>query len=118
MITINQISVNQVNFNINTEIFNDAVITKTLYWLQSDYFIFWDIIDSNIQKIIIEKKNGNLTDSDILTLKNRVGQNLIDFKTRQLIIDETKNIRDILYVKAFANNDDFEDYNLLTNKDV
>ena len=33
-------------------------------------------------------------------------------KNRDLITNETKDIRNILYVKAFANNDDFEDFNL------
>ena len=39
-------------------------------------------------------------------------QDLIDYKNRDLITNETKDIRNILYVKAFANNDDFEDFNL------
>ena len=42
----------------------------------------------------------------------KFNQDLIDYKNRDLITNETKDIRNILYVKAFANNDDFEDFNL------
>ena len=43
---------------------------------------------------------------------SKFNQDLIDYKNRDLIMHETKDIRNILYVKAFANNDDFEDFNL------
>ena len=47
---------------------------------------------------------------------HKFNQDLIDYKNRDLVINETKDIRNILYVKAFANNDDFEDFNLVSEK--
>ena len=47
-------------------------------------------------------------------MASKFNQDLIDYKNRDLIMHETKDIRNILYVKAFANNDDFEDFNLVS----
>ena len=47
---------------------------------------------------------------------HKFNQDLIDYKNRDLVINETKDIRNILYVKAFANNDDLEDINLVSEK--
>ena len=47
---------------------------------------------------------------------HKFNQALIDYKNRDLVINETKDIRNILYVKAFANHNDFEDFNLVSEK--
>jgi len=61
----------------------------------------------------LEKKTGVITDTELPILKEKLNRYFIDFKTRDIVNHETQNIRDILYIKAFANNDDFEDYNLI-----
>jgi His-Xaa-Ser system protein HxsD len=86
-----------------------------MYWIQCECFVFWGTLNDNIQNIILEKKNGSISEEEFLKLKNQLNQNLIDFKTRDVVNRETKNIRDILYIKAFANGEDFEDYNLIEN---
>jgi His-Xaa-Ser system protein HxsD len=113
MIRFDRISDKEIIFSIDPIVFNDVVTTKTLYWLQNDYFIFWKSRNNNIQEIILEKKNGSISEDDFYLLKSQINQDLIDFKTRDIVNQETKNIRDILYIKAFANGDEFEDYNLM-----
>jgi His-Xaa-Ser system protein HxsD len=116
MISFERISENAILVKINKSIFNDIVITKTLYWLQSEHITFWNSsLDGNTQNITLEKKDGSINNEEYVLLKKRISQNLIDFKTRDIINRETKNIRDILYIKAFANGDDFEDYNLINS---
>ncbi len=112
MVSFERISRNKVNLTIDINVFNVVVITKTMYWIQRDYFVFWSSLDDNIQDIILEKKNGSIPGKEFPKLKNLINQNLIDFKTRDIVNHETKNIRDILYIKAFADGEDFEDYNL------
>lgn len=113
MISFDQISGTKIQLVIDSTIFNETVITKTLYWIQSDYLVFWNSLSDNFKNIVLEKKVGLIDEKEFLKLKNQLNQNLIDFKTRDIINQETKNIRDILYIKAFANGDDFEDFNLL-----
>lgn len=116
MICFNQNKDNTISIEIDTELFNDKVITKSLYWLSNTFNIYQEN-SGKIRIINLEKREGDINDKDILKLKYKINQNLIDFKTRDIINQETKNIREILLIKAFANNDDFEDYNLLTKND-
>lgn len=115
MISFDRITENKIQLTIDVTVFNNTVITKTLYWIQSDYFVFWNSLSDNIENITLEKKGGLISDVEFQKLRNHLNQNLIDFKTRDVINQETKNIRDILYIKAFANGEDFEDYNLMDN---
>jgi len=62
----------------------------------------------------LEKKDEFISEDEFRILKENINQRFIDFKNRDIIIQETKNIRDILYIKAFANNDDYEDFNLIS----
>jgi len=118
MVSFDQIAGNKIQLKIDLNVFNNAVITKTLYWIQSDYFVFWNTLDENKENIILEKKIGLISDEEFLKLKNQINQGLIDFKTRDIVNQETKNIRDILYIKAFAHGEDFEDYNLMESSNV
>ncbi len=118
MISFDPIADNKIQLTIDITLFNDTVITKTLYWIQSDFFVFWNSLSNNIANIVLEKKAGLISEEEFLKLKNQINQNLIDFKTRDIVNQETKNIRDILYIKAFANGDEFEDYNLMESSNV
>lgn len=118
MISFDQISGSKIRLTIDLNVFNNAVITKTLYWIESDYFVFWNTLNDNKENIILEKKNSPISDKEFLKLKNQINQSLIDFKTRDIVNQETKNIRDILYIKAFANGEDFDDYNLMESSNV
>jgi len=104
---------NRCKLIVDLVIFNDRIISKVVYCLSGDYLIYQQNLENNLQSIILEKKQGLLLDDDFQSLKDKINQLLIDYKNRDIIQQETKNIRDILYVKAFANNDDYEDFNLM-----
>lgn len=107
-----QIDGNKIRFIVDIFIYNDHVVSKVLYWLIDSFYIERNTISENLQQILLEKKQGIISENEFLLLREKLNQDFIDFKTRDIIHTETCNIRDILYIKAFANNDDFEDYNL------
>lgn len=107
------IAENKILLSVDLTIFNERIISKVLYWLTDQYLIYWQSKSDTKQEIVLEKKDSFMTDQDFKLLKERINQDFIDYKNRDIIIEETKNIRDILYVKAFANNDEFEDFNLM-----
>jgi len=107
-----QISDKQCELFIDISIFNEQVISKMTYWFSNDYCIYWKDKSSNEQTLLFEKKNGIISNQEYESVKGKVNQLLIDFKNRDIVNQETKNIRDILYVKAFANNDEYEDFSL------
>lgn len=105
-------SENSFCFRIDASIFNEKVLTKVLYWYSDSYIIYWSRLNENIHEItLVLKRDGNRHYS-FECITNKLNQDLIDYKNRDIILNETKDIRNILYVKAFSNNDDFEDYNL------
>jgi len=99
-------------FTINTSIFNENVITKALYWYTEFFNIYWNKKSESVSVIILKVKPNTNKTYTFEDVASKFNQDLIDYKNRDLIIHETKDIRNILYVKAFANNDDFEDFNL------
>ena len=50
-----------------------------------------------------EKNNDNFN-----SIEKKIRQDLIDFKTRDIITEETRNIRDLIIAKAFSKIDDFD----------
>lgn len=112
MTDFRQIIENTVHFSVDTLIYNDAVISKVLYWLSDLYLINRNTSTDTIQSIELRKKDGIFTQEEVDQLDRKINQDFIDYKVRDIVGQETRNIRDILYVKAFANNDEFEDYML------
>ncbi len=106
-------SENKFCFTIDTDIFGECIITKALYWYTESFIIYWNKISDSICEITLELKPSVNSPYTFEQITSKFNQDLIDYKNRDLIIHETKDIRNILYVKAFANNDDFEDFNIV-----
>lgn len=90
---------------IDRRIYTDACISKAIYSLSGDYSIFRKTIDDNTEKITIEAiKENNQKD-----IQNLLFTVLNDYKLRQIIEEETHDIRVILYAKAFSDFDELEE---------
>jgi len=108
-----QITPQAIEVKVDTSVFNDTVISKVLYWLSDDYLIEWQREDNNAV-IRLESKSGEIDEQTYRKLKHRLNQDFIDFKTRDIVHQETKTIWELLLVKAFANNDDFDEEDLIS----
>ncbi|MCD8080925.1 MAG: His-Xaa-Ser system protein HxsD [Bacteroides sp.] len=108
---------NTFNFVVDTLIYNDTVISKVLYRLSENYWIERKSINEKIQSVLLENKSLQVIteEEEASLLKKQISQDFIDYKARNIIQQETQHIRDILYIKSFSNNDDFEDFNLIGN---
>lgn len=115
MISFHRSNLNSFSFTIDPNIFSEKVITKSLYNFANEYLITWEKV-GNIFSIVLRKKDGNINQDLLKYLSEKINQDLIDYKTREIISSETKDIRNILLIKAFSNNDDFEDINLLKDE--
>ena len=86
-------------------IYRCIVFQKAIYSLSGDYSIFRKTIDDNTEKITIEAiKENNQKD-----IQNLLFAALNDYKLRQIIEEETHDIRIILYAKAFSDFDELEE---------
>ena len=101
---------------VNSNLFNKKIQTKVLYWLITEFHILWEE-SGEISKITLNKKKGIIDAEEFRGLYDKINQDFLDFKARDIIHNETKSIKEILLIKAFANNDSFEDYFLINNKE-
>ena len=97
------------SIDVDKQIYDDAVISKAVYWHTKDFVIDRTTKD-NFETITFQTKEDNISENMREKVLAKFNQDLNDFKLRQIICEETKDIRTILYVKAFSNNDDFEEY--------
>lgn len=97
-----------MTITVDKRIYSDSVISKAVYWLSGDFSIARRLIDENMEEITAT----SLTDVSETEFESRLNQALNDFKLRQIVADETRDMKTILYAKAFAEDED------LTEEDV
>jgi len=85
-------------FRIDRRLYSDSCISKVVYWLSGQYAIDRHI-DGEEEIITIEGCNDK-------KLKEEFFEKLNDYKLREVIETETKDIRTVLYAKAFGDFDD------------
>ena len=88
---------------IDHRIYSDPCISKAIYSLSDLYSFNRKVIDEYLEQLTITPANGYQEETD---MQHAFFAKLNDYKLRQIIEDETHDIRTILYVKAFA---DFEE---------
>lgn len=98
-----------MTFTIDRKIFDDAAISKTIYSMSAD-FTFQRKLEGDIEHITVMPKYGiDKSDKDIeVAFLDRLN----DYKLRGIIANETKDIRTILYAKAFADDEDLSEKDL------
>lgn len=89
---------NRAFVKIDADIYSKEVIAKVAYWLSRDFTIMQNI-EGNIWTLSLES-HGVVNWDDV---KGRLSQMLTDYQMREVITAETKDIKNILYIKAFAN---------------
>ena len=95
-----------MTIKIDRRIYNDSVISKAIYWLSGDYTIVRSILDENTESLSITANTANIAEN---VMKKNLMQTLNDFKLRQIVADETRDIKTILYAKAFAEDEDLSE---------
>lgn len=93
-----------MELKIDRNIYSDACISKAIYSLSKDYTIIRNL-EGNIERLNIIPLEENREPCRIEAL---IFNALNDYKLRQIIEDETHDIRTILYAKAFADFDDID----------
>jgi len=97
------------SIEVDKQIYDDAVISKAIYWHTTD-FVIDRTTNENLELITFRAKKNELSEVEKDNVIQKFNQDLNDFKLRQIVNQETKDIRTVLYIKAFANNDNFVEY--------
>ncbi|MBP3253595.1 MAG: His-Xaa-Ser system protein HxsD [Bacteroidales bacterium] len=84
-----------MTLTVDKTVYGDACISKTVYWLSGKYVINRKNEGNNE---IISVENA----SDMQAFKTEFFKLLNDYKLRGIIEEQTKDIRTVLYAKAFG----------------
>jgi len=93
----------EVEIAVDETIFSEAVVLKASYWLTADYRVsVRRVAETKTLLVCLSGFSTKIDESSAEAITNRFHRDLIDFRTRQIISDETRTIRDLLVAKAFA----------------
>jgi His-Xaa-Ser system protein HxsD len=94
---------------IDSSLYSEDVVFKCFYWYGGAYTV--DIAkgdDGGSLVVSLVPKNRSMTHEALDSLEAKVKQDLLDFKTRDIVSKETKVVRELLVAKAFAHSDQFD----------
>ena len=95
-----------MTLNIDRNIFSDSCISTVVYWFSNQY-----TIQRSLQESIETLTIDNVSDEKQFCLE--FFQKLNDYKLREQIDKETKDIKTILYAKAFGEFDELTEEEIL-----
>ena len=95
-----------MTLDIDRNIFSDSCISTVVYWFSNQY-----TIQRSLQESIESLTIDNVSDEKQFRLE--FFQKLNDYKLREQIDKETKDIKTILYAKAFGEFDELTEEEIL-----
>lgn len=101
---IEKIQENTYRIYLDKDLYSISTIYKCFYWYKNNLDI--DISSKKAFYIIQVSDPDNKLNIDEILPKMR--SDLIDFKTREIIYNETRTIRELLIAKAFAHGEEYD----------
>jgi His-Xaa-Ser system protein HxsD len=99
---------NRFEFEVDLEIYSLDILHKCFYWYAGSFAIDIDRISDAKGLVRLCPKEGMPRKTDWQSLQEKIKTDLIDFKTRDIITNETANVRDLLIAKAFSHSDEHD----------
>lgn len=96
-----QVMDNRLTAIVDLDVYPEPVLFKCLYWYTNNYEVEITKVSTVQLKCTIAPKEASAT-TDWDYVISRLRRDLVDFKLRQIVSDETKTIRELLIAKAFA----------------
>ena len=89
---------NVLRLSVDSRLYSESVVYKCFYWYTGEYDVSI-LASGNNYEVQLIKKDGGAVSIDI---ESKIQRDLIDFKLRQIVSEETKQIRELITAKAFA----------------
>lgn len=86
--------------SVDSSLFPEPVLVKALYWMGDRFSVTMERRPDSAAIDVTFRAVGHLPDWSAVEARFR--RDLIDFRTRQLVADETRSIRELIAAKAFA----------------
>lgn len=105
---IEKLSERVIKIILDPALYELEVIYKCFYWYGDNYVIEIEQ-DKGFYSIKLSKQTSDIDAELFQHLIAKIKNDLIDYKTRQIIHSETKDIKDILIAKAFSRLDIYDE---------
>ena len=93
---------NVLEIKVDTSLYNDAVLFKCFYWYTGKYDVQLSRDGLETMKISLRSKAIIIDEASLPDLIAKIQKDLIDFKLRDVVANETRTIRELLVAKAFS----------------
>lgn len=91
---------------VDGNLYSEIVLYKCLYWYTGRYTV--DVQPSSTGYLVRFEQAEAFSDESSLALLSKFQKDLIDFKLRQIVNEETRAVRELIIAKAFAHFDSTE----------
>ncbi len=95
---------------VDLSIYNERIVDKVLYWWSGDYIITRTNRSGTTLQMITLTASEPISSEKFESISRKISANFIDYKNREIVESETRDLRNILYAKAFSNSDDFVEF--------
>jgi len=85
---------------VETAQYSEGMLHKCFYWYTRDYRVTIQPTLAGQLRVHLVPKEGSIV--DMPALQSQVHNDLLDFRLRELIAEETRPVRELLLAKAFA----------------
>ena len=100
----------QIVFDVDTSIYKDTIIDRVLYGYADKFIITRQNQHNSTLQTIKISASYPIGAEEFSVIRKKLSTDFIDYKNRSIIAEETRELRNILYAKAFANSDNFVEF--------
>lgn len=87
-----------------TALYSKEAVFKCLYWYGNRFHTSVSLLDESTYHIQLRLLAGQeMTETEMELYLQKLERDLIDFNLRDIVTQETRNVRDLLIAKAFSN---------------
>ena len=95
---------NKITFNLSKDLYSKIILFRTCYTLIDNYYVYIDD-DSNQWTVSLMTKDFSPI-SDIKKVEGEFRNTLINESFRDLLIDKTKNVKEMIVARALYGSDE------------
>lgn len=88
----------------DTALYSKEAVFKCLYWYGNRFHTSVSLLDESTYLIQLKLLTGQeMAEAETELYLQKLERDLIDFNLRDIVTQETRNVRDLLIAKAFSN---------------
>lgn len=96
-----QLTCDILTITVDAKLYSEEVLFKCFYWYGNTFEVDINKVDERFFQITLKYTAPGQT-TDWSNIVSRIKRDLIDFRLRQIVAEETRTVRELIIAKAFA----------------